>query len=178
MTEQTPSPFISEDEWQTKATLAAIEAARRVVNREGVNSQAMISSLSDIEWGWIVCAAIFGWISCKAKQAVAEGRGYEGPIHTMTHRAPAPWEAGAVEAILPALGSIEGIDWSKPVGDWSKDQIVSFSWQIYRMTDAALAARDEGKTDNRFNRERAERMNSARNGGPLLSRDETLNPFI
>jgi hypothetical protein len=177
MTEPAPS-LLSEDEWQTKATLAAIEAARSVVNGEGVNGRAMVSSLSDIEWGWIVCAAIFGWISCKAKQAIANGCEYEHSIYTMTHRVPEPWEAGAVETILPALGDIDGVDWSKPVGDWSKEQIVSFSWQIYRMTDAALFARDERKIDivTKLNRVRNERVISAMNGGPLLSHDEDI-PF-
>lgn len=176
-----PLPIVTEDEWQRRATAAAIAAARNVVNSgEGVSPRAMISSISEIEWGWIVCAALFGWISTKAQQATAEGRGADEAIYTMTHRDPAPWEAGAVETILPALGNIEGVDWSKPIGEWSKDQIVSFSWQIYRLTDAALAQRDEGKTDvvTKLSLDRQERIISALNGGPLLSRAEYANPFI
>lgn len=172
--------FITEDEWQSRATAAAIQAARNVVNGEGVNPRAMVSSLSDVEWGWIVCAALFGWIATKAQQAVVEGRGADQAIYSMTHREPAPWEAGAVATILPALGNIEGVDWSKPVGDWSKDQIVGFAWQIYRLTDAALAQRDEGKTDviTKLNLDREERIISAQNGGPLMSRVELANPFV
>jgi len=175
------NPLPTEDEWQTRATAAAIAAARNVVNGgEGISPRAMISSLSEVEWGWIVCAALFGWIATKAQQAVCEGRGADEAIYTMTHRDPSPWEAGAVETILPALANIDGLDWSKPIGEWSKDQIVSFSWQIYRLTNAALAQRDEGKTDviTKLSLDRQERIISALNGGPLLSRAEIANPFV
>lgn len=169
-----------EADWGQRATQSAIDAAKGVVSGEGINARASIGSLSDIEWGWIVAAAIFGWIKTKSQQAVEEGISAEIPIRTMTHRAPEPWEAGAIETILPALGNIEGLDWSKPVGEWSKDQIVSFSWQIYRLTVSALAARDEGAQDKivqRLSQPRMERENSAAHGGPLMSRDELNDPI-
>lgn len=162
-----------EADWGQRATQSAIDAAKGVVSGDGINSRASVGSLSDIEWGWIVAAAIFGWIKIKAQQAVEEGTSAEAPIRTMTHRDPAPWEAGAVETILPALGNIEGLDWTKPVGDWSKDQIVSFAWQIHRLTDSALAARDEGAQDKivqKLSQQVMERKNSAAHGGPLMSR--------
>lgn len=161
--------------WDVQATQSAIDAAKAVVSGDGINSRAMISSLSDIEWGWIVAAAIFGWINTKAKQAVAEGSGYDIPIRTMSGRDPAPWEAGAVETILPALGSVTGVDFDKPLSAWSKAEIVSFSWQIHRLTDAALAARDEGAGDKivqRLSQPETEREISAAHGGPLLARGE------
>src|SRR5687768_1145884 len=164
-----------EADWSQKATQSAIDAAKDVVSGEGINARASIGSLSDIEWGWIVAASIFGWIKTKAQQAVEEGTSAEITIRTMTHRNPEPWEAGAVETILPALGNIEGLDWTKPVGDWSKDQIVSFAWQIHRLADSALAARDEGAQDKivqRLSQPRMERENSAAHGGPLISRGE------
>lgn len=163
-----------EADWNVKATQSAIDAARDVVSGEGINSRAMISSLSDIEWGWIAAAAVFAWIKTKAQQAVAEGLGYDEAIRTMPCD-PAPWEAGAIETILPALGGLQGVDWSKPIGDWSKDQIVSFAWQIYKLSDQALAARDDGAGDKivqRLSQPQIEREFSAAKGGPLLAREE------
>lgn len=164
-----------EADWEAKATQSAIDAAKDVVSGEGVNSRAMISSLSDIEWGWIAAASIFAWIKTRAQQAVEEGVSAEIPIRTMTHREPSPWEFGAIETILPALGDLKEVDWNKPVGEWSKSQIISFAWQIYRLSDTALQARDDGAADKivqRLSQPRMERENSAAHGGPLMSRKE------
>lgn len=168
-------PHDVEADWGKRATQSAIDGAKRVVCRDGINSRASIGSLSDIEWGWIVAESLCEWIKTKAKQAVEEGTSAEMTIRTMKHCTPEPWEAGAVETILPALGNIEGLDWSKPVGEWSKDQIVSFAWQIYKLTGSALAARDEGAQDKivqRISQPQMERENSAAHGGPLLARGE------
>lgn len=164
-----------EADWDLRATQSAIAAAREVIGVNGINGRALISSLSEIEWGWICAASIFAWIKTKSQQATAEGTGYDIPIRTMAHRDPAPWEAGAVSSILPALGDLHGVDWSKPIGEWSKDQITSFAWQIHRLTDAALAARDEGAEDKivqRLSQPVMERELSAVNGGPFLARGE------
>jgi hypothetical protein len=172
--------IITEDEWQRRATASAISAAKDVLG-DGLNARAPIGNLSEIEWGWIAAAIIFGWIKVRAEQAVSEGVSYDSTIRRALHRDPAPWEAGAVETILPKLGSLEGVDWAKPVGEWSKSQIVGFAWQIYKMVDGALQARDDGAGQGpkilKFNREQSERETSAANGGPLLSRNE-LNDDI
>jgi hypothetical protein len=164
----------TDDDWQREATLSAIAAARAVVSGDGINQRATIGSLSELEWGWIVAAAIFEWIKKRAEQAVAEGTAYELPIQTMSGRDPEPWEAGAVASILPALGNIKGLDWSRPIGEWHKDQITSFAWQIHKLTVAALAARDEGATDKivKYDRNNQEREVSAANKGPLMSKRE------
>jgi hypothetical protein len=160
-----------EADWDKKAVQSAIEAARGVIG-DGLNGRAMISSLSDVEWNWICCAAIFAWIGTKAKQAVEEGTSYDIPIRTMS-RDPGPWEAGAIETILPQLGNLENVDGSKPVGEWAKSQIVSFAWQIHKLVDAVLAARDEGSTDKIVTRlDRAEREINAANGGSLMTHKE------
>lgn len=170
-----------QDDWDRKATEAAIAASKAVVS-EGINTRASVGSLSDIEWGWIVAAAIFGWIKTKAQQAVAETRGYDEVIYTAAIRDPAPWEAGAVETILPQLGALQDVDWNKPVGAWSKAEIVSFAWQIYKLTDSALADRDEGTTDKivRFNRDVTARETSAAHGGALTTHNELKDeiPFL
>lgn len=168
--------IISEDEWQRRATASAIEAARRIVSGDGINARAGIGSLSDLEWGWIVAATIFGWIKVRAEQAVHEGTSYEIPIRTLAGE-PGPWEAGAIGTILPALGDMKAVDWSKPVGEWSKDQIISFAWQIHKLVDGALLRRDDGAAPVDFSKERTERLASANAGGPLMSRNE-LNDDI
>ena len=63
-----------EDEWQRKATDAAIAGARKIVTLNGASVPAMtaVGRLSDPQWGWIVTAAIFGWIKTRCEQAVAE----------------------------------------------------------------------------------------------------------
>lgn len=169
-----------EADWDARATSAAIYAAKEVIGANGINGRSMISSLSEIEWGWIAAASIFAWIKTKSEQATAEGTGYDIPIRTMANRDPAPWEAGAVASILPSLGDLQGVDWGKPIGEWSKDAITSFAWQIHRLTDAALAARDEGAVDTitrRLSQPEMERELSAANKGPLLARGE-LNDDI
>ena len=118
---------------------------RDVIGEHGINGRSMISSLNELEWGWIACAAVFAWIRTRSEQAVAEGVGYDQAIRAMPGRVPQPWDAGAVTAILPALGELQGIDWDKPIGDWSKDQMVSFIWQSHCLVEQALSyVRDEG----------------------------------
>lgn len=164
-----------EADWDSRATSAAITAAQEVIGANGINGRALISSLSELEWGWICAAAIFAWIKTKSQQATAEGTGYEVPIRTMARRDPAPWEAGAVASILPELGDLKGVDWAAPVTAWPKDAIIAFAWQIHKLTDAALASRDEGASDKivqRLSQPVMERELSAAHGGPLLARGE------
>lgn len=158
--------------WQARATASAVAAARNVITGGSVNGRAMVSSLSEIELGWIACAAIFGWIETKAQQAVEEGRSANDTIVEM-HRDPGPWEAGAIAATLPQLAAVE-LDWAKPLNDWRKDEITKFVWSAYRLCNAALAARDEGAADKivRYRRDTTEREHSAANGGPLMTHDE------
>ena len=92
-----------EDAWQQRATEAAIAAARGVVKPDGpIPPLTPIGRLGDTEWGWIVAAILFGWISTRAQQATAENLDVERTIRT-TALDPDPWNAGAVVAILPEL---------------------------------------------------------------------------
>ena len=61
-----------------------------------------IGRLSDVEWGWIVAAVLFGWICERAAQATSNGLGVEKLIRE-TGIVPDPWDAGVVLAILPEL---------------------------------------------------------------------------
>jgi hypothetical protein len=50
-----------EDEWQRRATAAAITGARGIVQAGGpIPPGTPIGWLSDVEWGWIVAAVLFG----------------------------------------------------------------------------------------------------------------------
>lgn len=164
-----------EADWDVKASQSAIDAAKAVVSGDAINARATVSSLSDIEWGWIVGAVIFAWIKAKAEQAVAEGCGYEEKIKFMAGADPQPWEAGAVASVLPTLASIDGIDWSQPVGAWSKDQVTAFAWQAHKLIGQAIERRNEGSADKivqRLTKAETEREISAAHGGPLMDRDE------
>ena len=168
-----------EADWDVKATQSAIDAARQVVSGDGINARATIGSLSEIEWGWLVAAAIFAWIKTKSQQAVAEGCGYDEPIRSMPSRDPDPWEAGAVETILPALGDL-ALPWEKPIAEWPKPVITDFSWRIHKLVEDALAKRDTGAgctIARKLSQNETERELSAAHGGPLLARTE-LNDNI
>src|SRR5262245_46600036 len=102
-----------EDVWQRKATAAAITAARGVIKNGGpVPPGTPVGRLSDIEWGWIISAALFGWIRTRAEQATTEEIDTERCVR-MTGLDPNPWDAGAIAMILPELADQAQIDWSR-----------------------------------------------------------------
>lgn len=161
-----------EEEWQRRATAAAIASARNVIGPHGLDAKASVGSLSDTEWGWIVTAVIFGWVTVRAQQAVSEGSAYEITIRTIGGADPEPWRFGAIEAILPGFADIPGVDWSKPLAEWSKAEIITMLHHGHRMIEAAIAA--QGETD-RFmfgSPEKEAREISAANGGGLFAPGE------
>src|SRR5262249_39073222 len=83
-----------EDQWQRDATAAAIAGARGVVHMDGpIPPGTPVGRLSEMEWGWIVAAILFAWISMRARQATAEQLDIEQTIR-MTALDPQPWDAG------------------------------------------------------------------------------------
>src|SRR6516225_2815000 len=130
-----------EDEWQRRATAAAIEAARGVVQMDGpIPPGTPIGRLADTEWGWVLAAMLFAWISKRAEQATCEQLDTEQCIR-MTGLDPEPWDAGAVAAILPELASTS-FDWSQPITAWPKDTMVEFLLIAMRLIRKATIARD------------------------------------
>ena len=113
-----------EDIWLRRATAVAIEQARAVVSGGAVPPNTPIGRLSDVEWGWIVAAVLFGWISDRAEQAMSNGIGPEQFIRT-TGIDPDPWDVGAIASILPELAET-GVDWTKPLAELSRDEMVGF----------------------------------------------------
>jgi hypothetical protein len=131
-----------EDEWQRRATAAAVAASRRLVKKDvAIPANTPISRLSDVEWGWIVATVIFAWISVRAEQATAEGLDVE---RAFREGADGAWDAGAIAAILPQLADTSGIDMSVPLAEWPRETMLHFLVTALGLARKAMAARDRG----------------------------------
>jgi hypothetical protein len=177
---QTVSLSALENQRQRDATAATIAAARGVVQMDGpIPPGTPIGRLSDAEWGWIVAAMLFAWIGKRAEQATAEQIDTEQLIR-LTALDPQPWDAGAVTTILPDLAdACSGVDWSKPLAAWPKDDVVEFLLVAMRLIRKAMTARDlssRGVTQQASAATIARQANAAA-GGPLMTPDE-LNDEI
>ena len=135
-----------EDEWQAKATAAAVAGARKIVALNGGSFPAtsLLGKLSDQQWGWLVTAAIFAWIKTRCEQAIAEGLDQEQAVRAAGLN-PAPSDVAAITSILPTLADKAGIDWALPLQDWSQNDMTNFLLMAMRLIDAAAEARDGGK---------------------------------
>jgi hypothetical protein len=135
-----------EDEWQRRATDAAIAGARRIVTLNGASIPMMtpVGRLNDSQWGWIITAAIFGWIQTRCAQAISEGLDQEQAVR-LTGLSPSPCDVAAITSILPMLADKAGIDWSRPLQVWSKDEMTNFLLMAVKLINAAEIARDSGK---------------------------------
>jgi hypothetical protein len=171
---------VLEDQWQRRATAAAIEAARGVVKLDGpIPPGTPIGRLSDVEWGWVLAAMLFAWISMRAQQAASEQLDTERTVR-MTALDPEPWDAGAVAAILPDLAdACSDIDWSQPLAQWPREAMVEFLLTAMRLIRKATIARD--LSDKGITRQSSAatiaRQANAGAGGPLMTPDE-LNDEI
>ena len=135
-----------EDAWQAKATAAAVAGARKIVALNGGSFPAttLLGKLSDQQWGWIVTAAIFGWIETRCQQAVEEGLNQEAAVR-LTGLNPSPCDVAAVTSILPMLADKASINWELPLKAWSKNEMTNFLLMAMRLIDAAEVARDSGQ---------------------------------
>ena len=144
--EEETSPSIAHCDrrrWQREATRVAIEEARTAVRSGAVPPNTPIGRLSDVEWGWIVAAVLFGWIDVRARQAVDNGVGVDKHIRD-TNIEPDPWDIGAIESILPELATAE-TDWSKPLAEFSREGMIAFLGDAYNLIGKAMLARDSGE---------------------------------
>ena len=150
-----------------------------MIDGDAIPKATSIGRLTDIELGWLITAGLFAWIRTRAEQATAEGWDTEQTLRT-TALDPEPWDAGAVAYVLPELAKLDGIDWSRPVGSWSKDTVIRFLLTGMKLITAAMAARDAsggGIATNRKSVEEMQRVASAEAGGPLAAPGE-LNDEI
>jgi hypothetical protein len=169
-----PSADSIDDIWQRRATAAAIAAVRQVIDGDAIPKATSIGRLTDIELGWLITAGLFAWIRTRAEQATAEGWDTEQVLRT-TALDPPPWDAGLVAYILPELAKLDGIDWGRPVGSWSKDTVIRFLLTAMKLITTAIAARDlssSGIATNRKPLEQMQRIASAEAGGPLAAPGE------
>jgi len=128
----------------------------------------------------LAAAPIFAWIKCRSEQAVAEGWNMEETLR-LTALDPQPWDAGAVENILPDLAELPDVDWEKPIKFWPKKMMVRFLLEALELINKAMIARDIGGgiTTKRKSLDEMQRTASAEAGGPLMTPDEMKNeiPF-
>ena len=165
-----------EDIWLRRATEVAIEKARSVVSGGAVPPNTPIGRLSDVEWGWIAAAVIFGWISVRAEQAVSNGAGTAEYIKD-TSIDPDPWDVGAIEAILPELAE-SGVDFTKSLAEFSRDEMIAFLADAFTLIRKAAATRDRGSTlVTRHGPDVTAREALAAAGGPLMTPDEFNVPL-
>lgn len=135
-------PFsISDDEWYRRATTGAIQQIRKILGALPVGTRVV--SLSDHELGWIVAAAIFGWVSTRGQQAALEGISTETAL-CRTGISPDPWDVGAIITILPKLAELD-FDWSKSLAELSRDEIASFLCKALLLAREAIATRNRGE---------------------------------
>jgi hypothetical protein len=134
-----------EDEWQRRATAAAIAGARKITLANKSLTMAHVGRLNDTEWGWIVTAAIFGWIETRCEQAIAEGLEQAKAVR-LTGLTPSPCDVAVVSSILPTLADTAGIDWALPLNAWSKDTMVNFLLLAWQLIEQAEIARDRGQS--------------------------------
>jgi hypothetical protein len=176
-----PSPATAlEDAWQRKATEVAIAAVRDVVKPGGaIPPGAPVGRLSDTEIGWIVAAVLFGWISTRAEQATSEGLDIELAVRA-TGYDPNPWDAGAVAAILPDLGEMSDIDWSKPINAWPRETMIRFLTTALSLIRKAVIARDfgGGTITRKTGAAQIARQANAAAGGPLMVPAELDDPIL
>ena len=133
-----------EDEWQRKATVAAIAGARKIaVGCKGLGSSTPIGRLTDEQWGWVITAAIFGWIETRVEQAIAEGLDQEQTVR-LIELSPSPCDVAVVRSILSTLADTAGIDWTQPLTAWSKDTMSGFLLAAWDLIRKAEIARDHG----------------------------------
>jgi hypothetical protein len=132
-----------EDVWQRKATETAIAAAREIVAGLGSLANTPVGKLSDLQWGWIISAALFGWVTTRCEQAIAEGLDQEDAVR-LIGGAQSPDQVAIIRTILEPLADQAGIDWSLPMSAWSKDTMVGFLVLAWQLIGKAELARDQG----------------------------------
>jgi hypothetical protein len=128
------------------ALTAAICFARDVVRDEAyyLKPASRLGSLSEFEWEKLAEAIISGWIIERSKQLTGERFGHEHAFLAMGQD-PEPAGLGHCAVTLPALGQFvedRGLT-DKPIGDWSKMDVLLFVWNAADMVLRATEMRDE-----------------------------------
>ena len=160
------------DVWTRQAAAATIAAAKDLVAPDGpIRPGTPTGQLTESEWGWICSSVVWAWISTRSAQAADEGWNEERAVRAFDVK-PDPWLAGAVASVLPKLfDACPDLEWARPVGEWSKDDMVALLCAAFALIERAVAARDasEDKVADKINADiTARRMNAAA-GNPLMT---------
>jgi hypothetical protein len=128
-----------------RALREAITATRGLIGPEAaIKDKTPVGLLTDNEIGRIVGNVLFAWVATRTEQASNEGWGH---VETALRAVPCdrngldPWDAGAIASVLPKLADLP-IDWSKPLGALSRDEMVLLLSHACRLTQLAKNARD------------------------------------
>jgi hypothetical protein len=140
---QSPTTETLDAVWQRRATADAVAAVRKVFEDGDIPRGTLVGRLSDHELGWVATAAIFAWIKSRAEAATSLGWDTEEALR-LTGTDPEPWDVGAVARVLPELGQLPGLDWTKPIGAWSKEDIIRFLLTATKLVATAMVARNVG----------------------------------
>jgi hypothetical protein len=106
-----------------------------------IRSDVPVGRLTSQEWIWVISTVVWGWVATRGEQASTEGWNHERAIRT-TGLTPDPWTMGAVTSILPQLAdACSDLDWSRPVGEWTKDDMAEFLLAGFNLIMRALEAR-------------------------------------
>jgi hypothetical protein len=137
-----------EESWQRRATAEAIKAARGLIGPErAIPANTPVGMLTDDDFGWLICAVIFAWISTRAEQVANEGL---NRIEAAVLTAPVKdgldaWDVGAIAAILPMLFEQAPVDWAKALKDWSKDEMIRFLSRAAALVNTATGAKERAR---------------------------------
>ena len=130
-----------------------------------------IGRLTLHEWGWVCSSAVWAWIATRAEQAAVEGWDVERVIRTTGMR-PDPWTVGVIRSVLGKLPeACPDLDWSQPIGAWSKDEITEFLTKALHLIQRAIAARDhtENEVAGKTNPDVTARQMNAAAGNPRMT---------
>jgi hypothetical protein len=125
---------------------AAVDLAQTAIG-EGdglVSPNARIGSLSAWEWMKLCEGAVSGWIIARSRQLTAERCGDES-FFLATGVEPPAAELGVCAFCLPALGELiakMGLT-DKPIGEWSKREVLLFVWHAAEFVTEARTRRNE-----------------------------------
>lgn len=131
---------------RTAAYAAAVDLAMTALGEERgyINPRTRICDLSLWEWDKLANGMVSGWIIERSRQVVSERITDDAEI-LKTFEEPEPFELGAAAVALPTLGNFiadKGLN-EKPIGAWSKTEILQFVHLAARLVNAAETARDE-----------------------------------
>jgi len=109
-----------------------------------LNPNSKFGTLSDFEWNKLTTAVVSGWIVARSKQLTAE-RFWEEESFLAMGEVPEPVQLGVVAAILPGLGDfVAKMNMTdRPIGEWTKEEILLFVWTAAELVNDARTARDE-----------------------------------